>query len=1035
MVVETRGVIIVFIHLLISRCHVKAVTSVDPCDPLRPNVTARTVFRKASIMHIEEQDVLPTWFTEPMRYVNCSKRGVNKIPLTISSNVQHLDLSSNSIGQVSAKDFEKFTDLQILRLYSNCIGNSQHSQFFCKGHRGSYDVHAFSSLINLRLLDLGENNFFSFPINLPRNVEYLDIARSGFQRISTTDISYLKNLSVLIARNMCFYCNETEGHLNVDADAFANIPVQIVSINENRINASLLSKMHFQKIAYLNLAASFIEVLETSLFDHASTVQVLDLHLLNPYKSDVHVKIESGTFDKLRYLKNLDLSCNLIEYLSHNIFKHNKRLVALNLSGNCLGKVVLNPSFVPYQIVSLHLGHNQCRTGLSNHKAIVAKLGPVFKNLTSLKWLHFDKPKIYNYLLYSDPIAFHVINNATFKTIQNLSNLTEIRFTDVDMVEVDLATINNLQALNNVQLFNNKIENITSSTSMPKYAEKFNSSKCHRFYKLRLSNNLLQNLHKSQLVHSKVINLDLSVNRISHTESNLFEYMPCLEFIDLRENPIQFIHGDTFKQNKYLKHLDVSNSYYISEPQSLYFLENFHTWAIITLTLAGDSLFRLLYKAKTIHGITADRVQKADLSNNIVLFPSYLEIGLKVFPNVKSLSLSVCSIDFSTFYLPTQLLNFLNLNHNNIRTLSPELLNSIPVIETLLFSFNELSFVRLDLFNFTPKLTHLDLSHNQITSIIKDTTNSTLKKLVKLELQNNYIFKLTNDVFSSSFLTQLKYFDLRWNSIECYCEITLTLGRWLSHRPFYLKSRPGFLPTCSNSLNSFGGCVTCTANQKNDDAWLEQSLLQYATKNFCFNTLFALLAACYTLFCFGFIAIALFLSSSKGMLWMARFSTRRIRSLKEDNERIATTTFVYHGFVIFDTMDCDVGNWVDYKLLPQLTQHPPYFKIGVIGKDDHCGFATTSQLLLKMEASKKVIIVLSKDYAQSSQGKYALTTMEYLSYQLGIDRAVIVTFENDRQEGGLLKRRQKQTSMSLLQYPNDQRFQSIFWESIRHAMM
>ena len=163
------------------------------------------------------------------------------------------------------------------------------------------------------------------------------------------------------------------------------------------------------------------------------------------------------------------------------------------------------------------------------------------------------------------------------------------------------------------------------------------------------------------------------------------------------------------------------------------------------------------------------------------------------------------------------------------------------------------------------------------------------------------------------------------------------------------------------------------------------------------------------------------------MLWMAKFSTRRIRSSKEDNKRIDSKTFVYHGFVIFDTMDCDVGNWVDYKLLPQLTQHPPYFKIGVIGKDDHCGFATTSQLLLKMEASKKVIIVLSKDFGQSSQGKYVLTNMEYLSYQSGIDGAVVVTFENDRQAGGLLKRRQKQASISLLQYSNDQKFQSIFW--------
>ena len=1019
-----------------SHCHVKAVTRLDPCDPMRTNVTAHSVFEKASIFYIKQLETLPTWFTEPLRYVNCSKRGLHRIPATIPSTVQHLDLSTNAIGQVNAKDFIQYKDLQILILYGNCIGNAKISQFYCHGLRGSFDVHAFSSLFSLRLLNVGGNSFSTFPPNLPRTVEYLDVSKSGFHKISTTDVTYLKNLTVIIAKDLCFYCQNSPGYLTVDADAFASIPAQVVAIHENTINASMLSEMRFRKIVFLNLAVSSIQSLDSSLLEHLSTVKVLDLHLLNPNQRNVHVKVENGTFDKLNFLENLDLSSNLIEHLPIDIFQHNTKLTTLDLSGNCLGKVVLNPTFVPHQIVTLLLGYNQCRIELHNQKIFVSKLGPVYKNLTNLKALDFDKPNINDFLLYSDPIAFHVINKETFKTIQDLPKLTKLNFADMEVVEVDLKTINNLQALNNVELSNNKIKNITSSASVHAKFTNIILTKCYgNYYKLSFSNNLLQNLHKSQLVHNKVTWLDLSVNLISHTDSNLFEYMPCLEFIDLRENPIQFIHGDTFKLSKYLKLLDISSSYHISAPQSLYFLENFHAWAHIALTLAGDNLFRLLYKATSIFGIKSDRVSTADLSNNVVPSRSYLEIGLKVFKYVESLKLSMCHIDFSTFYLPTERLFYLDLSHNKIRKITSKLLQSVHRIDTLLFSYNELSLVQVDLFNITPNLTYLDLSHNQITIVSKETTNSTWRHLKKLELQNNYIFKLSDEVFSLTFLSNLEYLDLRWNSFECYCEITLTLGRWLSARPFYLNSKPGFLPTCSHSLNSFGGCMTCTANQGKDGILLEQSLLEYASTDFCYDTIFSLLAACYTLFCFAFTASALFLSSSKGMLWMAKFSTRRIRSLKENNKRIATKTFVYHGFVIFDTMDCDVGNWVDYKLLPQLTQHPPYFKVGVLGKDDHCGFATTSQLLLKMEASKKVIIVLSKDYGQSSQGKYVLTNMEYLSYQSGIDRTVIVTFENDRQEGGLLKRHQKQANMSLLQYPNDQRFQSIFWESLRHAMM
>ena len=139
-------------------------------------------------------------------------------------------------------------------------------------------------------------------------------------------------------------------------------------------------------------------------------------------------------------------------------------------------------------------------------------------------------------------------------------------------------------------------------------------------------------------------------------------------------------------------------------------------------------------------------------------------------------------------------------------------------------------------------MTHLDLWHNQITSVSKDTSNLTLKNLKKLKLQNNYIFKLSDKVFSFSFFTQLKYLDLRWNPFKCYCEITLTLGRWLSDRPYCLKSIPGFLPTCSYLLNSFGGCVTCAVSHCEDTTLLKQSLLQYSTTDFCYNSFSTYLA-------------------------------------------------------------------------------------------------------------------------------------------------------------------------------------------------
>ena len=134
--------------------------------------------------------------------------------------------------------------------------------------------------------------------------------------------------------------------------------------------------------------------------------------------------------------------------------------------------------------------------------------------------------------------------------------------------------------------------------------------KCYEFYTLALSNNLLRSIKKSQLVHDKVTRLDLSVNLISYAERNVFENMPCLEFIDLRYNPIQFIHYYAFKSNKHLKHLDISSTYIISNMYLLYFLEHLNDFVEITLTFVDDNFFRLLYKAST-YRITVNSVKKS----------------------------------------------------------------------------------------------------------------------------------------------------------------------------------------------------------------------------------------------------------------------------------------------------------------------------------------------------------------------------------------------------------------------------------------
>jgi len=87
---------VAWVNLLI----VDGITPENPCDPMQSNITAQTVLKGSMFDVMMELNISPKWFHQPMNYVNCSRRGLEKIPITISSHVEILDLSSNVISQI-----------------------------------------------------------------------------------------------------------------------------------------------------------------------------------------------------------------------------------------------------------------------------------------------------------------------------------------------------------------------------------------------------------------------------------------------------------------------------------------------------------------------------------------------------------------------------------------------------------------------------------------------------------------------------------------------------------------------------------------------------------------------------------------------------------------------------------------------------------------------------------------------------------------------------------------------------------------------
>ena len=764
------------------------VTPYNPCDPPTSNVSVNEVIKSNMLEMMIEFKIAPPWFYQPMTYVNCSRRGLKRIPSTIQSDVQILDLSLNVLSQARKEDCVKFPSLQVLWLNSNCIGDLQDKHFHCTAdNTGTYEKDAFSTLSKLKLLDIGGNAFKTLPINLPANLEYLDVTRTGIMKIERSELAYMKNLSMFDATNLCF-SGKCQNQIHMDNNTFENLPIKILQLSENRGIFHLLNYLTSYSLIRISFSQTFGSVLGPEHINNVTSVKSLDMHVLNP-NARIRLKVFNNTFDKLSALEHLDLSSNMINTLPQNIFQHNHKLTYLDLSGNCLFPTVFDPIYVPEQIRYLYLGYNYCphenANNIVSHKQSTSigvayyAFGSSFSKLKNLTLLSYAKPSnIGTALDMSGQTAIYKLSYDTMFNLLHLHRLSKVIFSENYIQTVDLSIVTCISNLSYLDLYDNNIGNITVSQQSCNLQLKTADANCSSEIKLLFSVNKLRvTLTKYDLVHPTASWIDLQFNLISSVHEEAFKNMGCLQHIDLRNNPLNFIHLKSFKNLQYLKAIYISSTSIICLTPSFAFLETLSTSPFLRLSLLNDNLFDQLRRCR----FRAKFVFEVDLSDNQIPSADHFENGLTVFPNAKKLLLVRCSIKFSDVVFPTHLLTYVDLSQNQLEEITSKMLQSAPLLNTSILSQNKITQLDVDLLELLPDLENLDLSHNHIVRIITNSsTNKRLKKLTRLKLQNNYIFELADDIFSLVFLLKLEYLDLRWNSIECYCEMTETFGQWLS---------------------------------------------------------------------------------------------------------------------------------------------------------------------------------------------------------------------------------------------------------------
>ena len=163
----------------------------------------------------------------------------------------------------------------------------------------------FTGKQNVVVMDLAENRFSSFPMNLPASLESLDLDGNQIQYVYEDSISYLGSLEVLMLQQNSMY--------SIWPGTFYGLgSLQMLFLSQNQLGSFCWDIFEpLQNLTHLYLG-----------------------------KNELHDWTYTGSFYPLVSLRVLDLSDNGCETVADHFFESFPSLQILNLIGNNLGKFV-----------------------------------------------------------------------------------------------------------------------------------------------------------------------------------------------------------------------------------------------------------------------------------------------------------------------------------------------------------------------------------------------------------------------------------------------------------------------------------------------------------------------------------------------------------------------------------------------------------------------------------------------------------------------------------------------------------------------
>lgn len=986
--------------------------------------------------------------------VDCTDKHLTEIPGGIPTNATNLTLTINHIPNISPASFQHLDQLVEIDLRCNCVPIRLGPKDNMCTKRLQIKPRSFHKLTYLKSLYLDGNQLLEIPLGLPRSLRLLSLEANNIFSIMKENLTELDNIEKLYLGQNCYYRNPCNVSFYIEKDAFQKLlNLKLLSLKDNNITA--VPTVLPSTLTELYLYNNIISKIHKDDLSNLNQLQILDLSgncprcynvpfPCTPCEGNSPLKIDMNAFDALTELQVLRLHSNSLQHVPERWFKNIKKLKELDLSQNYLAKEIGDAKF-------LHLLHNLVQLDLSfNYELQVyhafMNLSDAFSSLKNLKVLR---------------IKGYVFKELQFLNLSPLLNLSNLEILDLgtNFIKIaDLSIFKQFKTLKVIDLSVNKISpsgdssevgfcsNTRSSTEAhgPQVLETLHyfrydeyarscrfknketpsflpfNEECYMYGQtLDLSRNNIFFIKSSDFQHLSFLKcLNLSGNTIGQT-LNGSEFQPLVElkYLDFSNNRLDLLYSTAFDELRNLEVLDISSNSHYFQSEGITHMLNF--------TKNLKVLKKLMMNNNDI-STSASRTMESESLRILEFRGNHLDILWRDGDN-----------RYFKFFKNLIKLEELDISENSLSFLPSGVFDGMPPnLKTLFLVKNGLKSFIWEKLQYLKNLETLDLSHNQLKSVPERLSNcsSSLKKLI---LSHNQIRRLTKYFLQGAF--QLRYLDLSSNKIQIIQKTSFP-ENVLNNLKMLLLHHNRFLCTCDAvwfvwwvnhtevTIPHLATDVTCVG----PGAHKGQSVISLDLYT-CELDLTNLI-----LFSF-FISAALFLmvvmTASHLYFWDVWYSYHFCKAKIKGYQRLISPESCYDAFIVYDTKDPAVTEWVLDELVAKLEDpREKHFNLCLEERDWLPGQPVLENLSQSIQLSKKTVFVMTDKYAKTENFKIAF----YLSHQRLMDEKVdviiLIFLEKPLKKSKFLQLRKRLCGSSVLEWPTNPQAHPYFWQCLKNAL-